>query len=60
MTKYFLKRLLHGIVSIVIVVAIIMILVYSLLNREQVFVADSVFSHMASNQKETYKYRKWE
>ena len=60
MTKYFLKRLLHGLVSIVIVVAIIMILIYSLMNRDQVFAADTVFTHMANNAREAYKYRKWE
>ena len=60
MTKYFLKRLLHGLVSIVIVVAIIMILIYSLMNRDQVFASDSNFTHTANNQREAYKYRKWE
>ena len=60
MTKYFLKRLLHGLVSIVIVVAIIMILIYSLMNRDQVFASDTVFTHMANNAREAYKYRKWE
>ena len=60
MTKYLLKRLLHGLFSIVVVVAIVMILIYSLMDRTFIFSADSVYSHMANNQKEVYKYRKWE
>lgn len=60
MTKYLLKRLLHGLVSIVIVVAIVMIMIYSLLDRNLVFAMDPTYSKMANNQKETYKYRKWE
>ena len=60
MTKYLLKRLLHGLFSIVVVVAIVMILIYSLMDRNFIFSADSVYSHMANNQKEVYKYRKWE
>lgn len=60
MVKYLLKRLLHGAVSIVIVVAIVMILIYSLMNRDTIFATDSVYSHYGSNAKEAYKYRMWE
>ena len=60
MTKYLLKRLLHGLLSVVAVVAIVMILIYSLSNRDNVFAKDPVFSKQAGNQKITYKYRKWE
>ncbi len=60
MTKYLLKRLLHGLFSIVVVVAIVMIMIYSLLDRNLVFAADPVYTKMANNQKETYKYRLWE
>ena len=40
MGKYLLKRILHGVVSIIIVVAIVMVLIYSMLDRELVFEAD--------------------
>lgn len=60
MTKYLLKRLLHGAISIVIVVAIVMILVYSLLNRDLVFASDTAFTHQKNNSKIVYKYSKWE
>lgn len=60
MTKYLLKRLLHGLISVVIVVAIVMTMIYSLTDKELIFSSDSVYTHQANNQKQTYKYRKWE
>lgn len=60
MTKYLLKRLLHALVSVVIVVAIVMVLIYSLMDRNLIFAQDPIFSKQANNQKEAYKYRKWE
>ena len=60
MTKYLLRRLLHGLISVVIVVALVMIMVYALIERDLIFAADPVFSHQNNNQKTTYKYRKWE
>ena len=59
MTKYLLRRLLHGLISVVIVVALVMIMVYALIERDLIFAADPVFSHQNNNQKTTYKYRKW-
>lgn len=60
MTKYLINRILRGLLSVVAVVAIVMLLIYSLMNRDQIFAQDSVFSHMQSNEKETYKMRRWE
>jgi len=60
MNKYLLKRLLHGTISIVIVVAIVMLLVYSLLNRDLIFAHDTAFTHQNNNSKIAYKYSKWE
>ncbi len=60
MAKYILKRLLYGIFSVLIVVAIVMIMVYSLLNRDLVFATDSTYSKLMHNQKTTYKYAQWE
>lgn len=59
MTKYLLKRILHGAVSIVIVVAIVMFMVYTAMDRTLVFANDPVYTKQMNNQKETYKYRKW-
>ncbi len=60
MTKYLLKRLLHALVSVVIVVAIVMILIYSLMNRQLIFASDPMFTKQANNGKQAYMYRKWE
>lgn len=59
MTKYLLKRILHGAVSIVIVVAIVMFMVYTAMDRTLVFANDTSYTKLMSNSKEEYKYRKW-
>lgn len=60
MAKYLFNRVLHGLFSIVIVVAIVMILIYSLMNRDLVFANDPTYSHQNNNAKIVYKYQKWE
>lgn len=60
MTKYLLKRLIHGLLSVIVVVMLIMIMIYSLLDRNLIFAQDSVYSHQQNNQKVAYKYQKWE
>lgn len=59
MTKYLFKRLLHGVFSIIAVVALVMIMVYSLLPRNKVFSGDSVYIKQLNNNKITYQYSKW-
>ena len=60
MAKYLLKRLAFGIFSIISVVAIVMVMIYSLMDRNLIFAQDSTYSHMSNNAKVTYKYQKWE
>ena len=60
MTKYLLSRLVRGLISVVIVVAVVMILIYSCLDRNQIFANDSAYSKMKDNAKETYKMQQWE
>ncbi len=60
MTKYLLKRLLHGLISVVIVVAIVMILVFSLMDRDLVFASDGTFTKRVNNDRIIYKYTQWE
>ena len=59
MGKYILKRLLHGAFSVVCVVLIIMVLIYSLMDRENIFGGDGNFSKMMENNRETYKQSRW-
>lgn len=58
--KYFLKRLLYGLASVVVVVAIVMVLIYSCLDRTKVFASDDQYSKKTNNAKVVYRYEKWE
>lgn len=60
MAKYLAKRLLHGLFSLVVVVMIVMIMIYSLMDRNLIFAKDTSYTHLASNSKEVYKYERWE
>ena len=60
MAKYLIKRLLFGLFSIVVVIAIVMVMIYSLMNRDLVFAKDSVWSHQNNNAKQIYQFQKWE
>ncbi len=60
MTKYLLKRLLRGLCSIIIVVGIVMVLIYSMLDRNLVFAADPMYTHVSNNSKVSYIYQKLE
>jgi len=46
--------------SVIIVVAVVMILIYSCLNKDLIFAKDSNFSKLKSNAKQTYKMQQWE
>ena len=58
MTKYLLRRILHGLISVIIVVAIVMVMIYGLLDRTLVFAADPVYTKQLANQKTAYMNRK--
>ena len=60
MGKYVLKRLLHGAVSAIIVVLIVMVLVYSLLDRSTILAGDPNYSKMQSNARITYEQSRYE
>ena len=60
MGKYVLKRLLHGAVSAVIVVLIVMVLIYSLLDRSTILGGDPNYSKMQSNARITYEQSRYE
>ncbi len=60
MGKYLLRRFIHGMVSAFVVVAIIMIMIYSTLDRNLIFATDNVYRNLGNNQKTAYQYRKWQ
>ncbi len=60
MTKYLVKRLLRGLLSVVAVVMIVMILVFVFTDRRKVFSDDPVFTKRMNNEREVYQYSQWE
>ncbi len=60
MTKYLIKRILRGLLSVVVVVTLVMMLIYTFTDRERIFQGDSVYSKKSSNEKEVYRYAQWE
>ena len=58
MKRYLINRILRSIVSIIIVVAVVMILIYSLLNRDMIFAQDPMYTKVSNNQQVIYKYLK--
>ena len=60
MTKYLFSRLGRGIVSIILVVMIVMLLIYSLMDKTQIFAMDPVYTKQKSNNKVVYQYQQWE
>ena len=60
MTKYLISRILRGIGSVIIVVGIVMILIYSCLDRDMIFAKDELYTKQMHNAKEVYKMQQWE
>ena len=60
MGKYVLKRLVHGLISAICVVLIVMVLIYSLLERSKIFAGDATYSHTSSNNRITYEQSRYE
>lgn len=46
MAKYLVKRIIRGIISVIIVVGIVMLLIFSLMDRELVLSNDSVITKL--------------
>ena len=60
MTKYLINRILRALCSIVIVVGVIMVMVYTFLDKESIFATDPVYSKQRVNGRETYMMQQWE
>lgn len=60
MTKYVINRLLRGFLSVAIMIIIVMVMIFTLMDRQLIFASDPIFSKKTSNAKETYMYSKWE
>ena len=60
MKKYLLKRILFSIFALLVVVGTVMVLVYSAIDRELVFVNDPMVTKRANNELAMYKYQQWQ
>ena len=60
MTKYLVNRIFRSLCSIIIVVAVVMLLIYSCLDRQLIFAADPVIAKQKNNDREVYKMQQWE
>ena len=60
MGKYLINRIIHGLISVLIVVFLVMLLVYTLMDRQLIFKADPNYSHLSGTNRTVYMYRQWE
>ena len=60
MARYLLGRVLRSALSVMIVTAVVMVLIYSCLDRNLIFANDPVFSKFKSNAQDVYKMQQWE
>ena len=59
MAKYICGRIVKGLLSAVCVVVLIMVLVYSLMDRTTIFAGDPNYSKMQSNARITYEQSRY-
>lgn len=60
MKKYILGRVVRSIISILAVVSLAIVLVYTLMPRKKVFENDPTFTKIKGDEKTSYMYQKWE
>ena len=60
MKKYLAKRILFSIFSLLVVVMTVMLLVYTLINRNVIFQQDDTWNKKASNERTIYEYNKYQ
>ena len=60
MTKYLINRILRSLVSIIIVVGVVMVMIYSALDRNLIFANDAQYTKVQNNAKEVYRLQQWE
>ena len=60
MAKYLINRIIRGIISVIIVVGVVMLLIYTLMDRMLIFAADPSYNKKQNNDKVIYRYQQWE
>ena len=60
MTKYLISRIFRSLISVVIVVAVIMIMIYTFLDKQSIFASDPVYTKQKLNSQKVYQMQQWE
>ena len=60
MKKYILGRIVKSLISIFVVVSLVIVMVYTLIPRENIFKNDTSIQKMKGDQKNSYMYQKWD
>ena len=60
MTKYLLKRIVLGLLSVVVVVAIVTLLIFTFTKRDKIFAGDGIYTKKQNNERTVYAYSQWE
>ncbi len=60
MAKYLIKRILHGLFSVLVVVFLVMMLVYLCVDRDKIFAKDPLITKLKGNTRIVYQYEQWE
>lgn len=60
MSKYLIKRIIRGLISVVIVVMAVMLLVYNAVDKTKIFMMDPLIQKKSNNDKIAYRYQCWE
>ena len=60
MTKYLISRILRSLVSVAIVLGVVMVMIYSALDRNLIFAQDAQYTKVQLNAKEVYCLQQWE
>ena len=60
MTKYLINRIIRALISVVIVVGVIMLMVYTFLDKQSIFAQDPVFTKQKLNGQTVYMMQQWE
>ena len=58
MFKYVMSRIIRSIFSIIVVMGVVMVLIFSLMNRKAIFQTDSNYSKLKDKQKIKYELSK--
>ena len=60
MKKYLLKRILFSIFSLLVVIMVVMLLVYSLIERSVIFQTDDLWNKKSGNDRTIYEYTQYQ